>query len=687
MPRFRRSGTFQRWTPSMAGANRPLFAATAHCRCLRRSILAPKLSESGECRMRCVLLALAVLAFAAGGAAAEPECKPVPPTQDQAYPGAIRLAVDTTDINQRIFHVRETLPAAGGKELVLLYPEWLPGTHAPWGRNRLNKIAGLTVRANGAAVTWSRDPCNVFAFRLTPPDGAATVDVDFDYLSADSGQSGPGSGAEATPDLLTLEWSSVVLYPAGYAVGRIAVDAGVKLPGGWEFATALEKAPTNDSGVAFKRVSLETLVDSPLFAGDHAAHWDLDPGAKTPVRLDAFADRPELFKHSKDFDSYIEHHRELIRQAYKLFGAKHYDHYDFLVTLSDNIAYSGLEHHQSSEDGTSPEYFTSWEKTIASRDLLPHEYVHSWNGKFRRPADLLTANYNTAMGDSLLWVYEGQTQYWGKVLAARSGLWSKEQALDALAGLAAYFSTSAGRKWRNLQDTNYDEIVAPRFLPQSWASWRRSKDYYDEGLLLWLDADTLIREKSQGQHSLDDFAREFFGGHDGSLGPESYKFDDVVAALNAVQPHDWAKFLRERLDDLNRDPLDGIRRGGYRLTYNDTPGKFFESGENLGKVTNLIYSVGLSVDKSGKLRGVLWDGPAFKAGLSAGVQIKAVNGVAYDADRFKEAIRARGPIELIVEDQDHYRVVQVDYHDGLRYPHLTREEGQPARLDDILAAR
>jgi predicted metalloprotease with PDZ domain len=633
---------------------------------------------------------VAGIIVSAGAAHADPECRPVPPPQDQPYPGAIQLHIDASDINHRVFHVHETLPVSAGKELILLYPEWLPGTHAPFGRNRINKLAGLMIRANNAALDWHRDPCDVFAFRVAVPQGAVNIDVDFDYLSADAGQGGSGSGAEVSPDLLMLEWSSTVLYPAGYYVRGITVDPSVTPPDGWEFATALDRAPGNTTGSSFTRTSLETLADSPFYAGRYAARWELDPGAPVPVRLNVFADRPELLK-AKDLDKYIDRHRALVQQAYKLFGSKHYDHYDFLVAASENLAKVGLEHHRSSENNTPPEYFTGWDKTLAGRDLLPHEYTHSWNGKFRRPQDLWTDNYNQPMGDSLLWVYEGQTQYWGKVLAARSGLWSKEETLDGLAGIAAYYQTQAGRRWRNLQDTTYDEIVAPRFLPQSWGSWRRSQDYYNEGALIWLDVDTLIRELSQGQRTLDNFARAFFGIDDGSMTPKLYAFDDVLRALNAVEPYDWASFLRTRLDSLDRDPLDGITRGGYRLTFTDTPGKFSESAEKMYEFSGFTYSLGLSMGKNAKVAGVLWGSPAFAAGLAPGVQIMAVNGIAYDTDRLKEAVKnspnTTAPIELIVKDDDHFRVVQIDYHDGPRYPHLERVDGTPARLDDILTAK
>jgi len=640
--------------------------------------------------MKAALIGFATATMLAAAAEAEPDCRPLASPQDQAYAGTIRLSVDATDVDHRVFHIHETLPAVGGKELVLLYPEWLPGTHVAQGRNHINKLAGLVIKAGDTPLPWNRDPCNVFAFRVQPPAGVTSLDLDFDYLSADGAQTGPGAHPEISREMLVLNWSALVLYPAGHFVSRIEVAPSATLPRGWEFATALDRAG-DAAAPSFKPVSLEMLVDSPLFAGKYAMRWDLDPGAAVPIHLDAFADRPDLLK-AEDLDKHIEAHRALVQQAYKLFGAKHYDHYDFLVTLSENISDAGLEHHRSSEDNTHAEYFTEWDgKAIADRELLPHEYTHSWNGKFRRPKDLWTPNYNVPMDDSLLWVYEGQTQYWGKVLATRSGLWSKEQTLDGLALIAAYYQAQLGRKWRNLQDTTYDEIVAPRFLPQSWPSWRRSEDYYNEGALLWLDVDTLIREQSQGQHSLDDFARGFFGTDDGTVGPKLYAFDDVVHALNAVQPYDWAKFLRDRLDSFGRDPLDGITRGGYRLTWSDTPGKYAESLEKLYEFTGFTYSLGITTDKSGKIRGVLWDSPAFKAGLAPGVQIQAVNGMAYSTERMKAAIKnspsASEPIELIVKDQDHYRIIRIDYHGGARYPHLERVDGTPARLDDILAAK
>ena len=641
--------------------------------------------------MRPALITLSLLALAAFGGAADtraaPEAAapvaPIAAPQDKPYLGVIRLAVDATDTDRRIFRVHETIPVTGGEDLVLLYPQWLPGAHGPAGR--VDRLAGLVITANGASVAWTRDPVDVYAFHVRTPKDAVTLDIDFQYLSPVNARVG---GIEVSAELLILEWPSLTLYPAGYFARQVAVEANVKLPDGWQFATALEQAPVSGA-TTFRRVSLETLADSPVYAGRHVARQDLDPNDAVPVHLNLFADRPELLAIKPP---QLDAHKALIQQAYKLFGARHYDHYDFLVTLSDHIGYKGLEHHRSSQNHTTATYFSEWDKTITGRDLLPHEFTHSWNGKFRRPADLWTPNFNVPMRDSLLWVYEGQTQYWGKVLTARSGLWSRQQALDSLAQIAAYFQASAGRRWRPLQDTADEAIIGSRGRSQSWTSWQRSADYYDEGLLIWLDADTLIRDLSHGERSLDDFARRFFGINDGSYIPVTYTFDDVVTALNDVQPYDWAMFLRSRVDVVNpHPPLDGITRGGYRLVFSDVASEFYKSAEARAKDTNLTFSIGLSVEGSGNIASVLWDGPAFKAGLSPGVQIVAVNGIAFNADRLKDVIKAAknasAPIELIVKDQDRFRIVRMDYHDGLRYPHLERDPAQPARLDEILAAK
>jgi predicted metalloprotease with PDZ domain len=637
-----------------------------------------------------VLMSMAIYCMASVAAAnASPGPGPLAPAEpiaapkDRPYPGAMRLAVDASDLERRIVHVHETLSGVR-PDTVLLYPKWLPGTHAPEGP--IDRLAGIKITANGAPVTWTRDPVDVYAFHVHPAPGVKSFDIDFDYLSPTSPKVGP---IEITRDILSVEWNALVLYPAGYFTRQIPVAASLTLPADWKFGSALETVAASGRETQFKRVSLETLVDSPVYAGRYTSRLDLDPSGAVPVHLDLFADRPELLAISPE---QLKAHRSLVQQAYKIFGSHHYSHYDFLYSLSDQIQQNGLEHHQSSEDGSDPEAFTEWNKTAYDRDLLAHEFTHSWNGKFRRPADLWTPNYNVPMQDSLLWVYEGQTQYWGQVLTARSGLWTQQQALDELALTAAYYEVQAGRRWRALQDTTNDEIINPRH-PMSWRNWQRFEDYYSEGQLIWLDADTLIRERSQGKRSLDDFARTFYGFDDGSFTTVTYTFEDVVKALNTVEPYDWAAFLRARLDSTAAPaPLDGLRRGGYRLVYTDAPSDLLKAHEDQSKRVNLLFSIGVELDdKDGTVLEVLWDSAAFKAKVTEGSVILAINGAAYSVDVLKDAIRSakttKLPIELIVKNGDRFRVLTLDYHDGLRYPHLERDPSAPARLDDILAAR
>jgi predicted metalloprotease with PDZ domain len=632
----------------------------------------------------CAALSFAAAAVSTGPGASAP-VTPIAAPRDRPYPGQIQLSVDASDVSRRIIHVHETLNGIA-PDTILLYPKWLPGTHGPEGT--IDRLAGLRIVANGAPVAWRRDPVDVFAFRLHAAAGVKSIDIDFDYLSPTSSQVGT---MEISRELLMIEWNELVLYPAGYFARQIPVQASITLPADWKSASALEVTSASGVHTQFKPVSLETLVDSPLYAGRYASRLELDAGGPVPVHLDLFADRPELLAIKPE---QLQAHRALVQQAYKLFGSHHYNHYDFLYSLSDQIQQSGLEHHQSSENGADPEAFTEWDKTAYGRDLLAHEFTHSWNGKFRRPADLWTPNYNVPMQDSLLWVYEGQTEYWGQVLAARSALRTRQQALDQFALTAAFYAMQPGRQWRTLQDTTNDEIINPR-RPQSWRDWQRFEDYYSEGALIWLEADTLIRERSQGKRSLDDFARAFFGIDDGSFTPVTYTFDDVVKALNAVEPYDWAAFLRPRLDSSARPaPLDGLRRGGYKLTYTDTPSDYQKASDEQRKHVNLLFSIGIDIDdsdKDGTVMQVVWDSPAFKAKLTESAQILAINGVAYSADVLQDAIRsAQGthtPIELIVKTGDRYTVASLDYHDGLRYPHLERDSSEPARLDDILAPR
>jgi predicted metalloprotease with PDZ domain len=629
---------------------------------------------------RALPIFLALWPFLTQAQNSAPEALPIvddiPPARDVARPGVITISVDATDITRGIFHVSETIPVAAPGPLTLLYPKWLPGTHSDTGD--VSGVAGLKINAGGHPLSWRRDPVDVFAFHLDVPKGVSSVEAQFQFLAATDEKQGR---IVTTPEMLNLEWNAVALYPAGYYVRRLMVSASVKLPDGWKAASALEAASRKGATVRFKQTTLDTLVDSPIFAGANVRVETLAPG----VRLNLVADQPEQLAMTGD---QLQLHRNLVTQAVKLFGAQHYDHYDFLLALSDRQGGIGLEHHRSSENGLRGDFFTDWKNNLPGRNLLPHEYTHSWNGKFRRPADLWTPDYRTPMQDSLLWVYEGQTQFWGYVLDARSGLLSTEETLDALAGIAARLDTEEGRRWRPLEDTTDEPIISQR-RPRPWRSWQRAEDYYNEGLLIWLDADSLIRQLSHGARSLDDFARAFFGVNDRDWGELTYTFDDIVRTLNQVQTNDWAGFLQTRLDRVNNHaPLDGITRGGYRLVYTNTPSEWFKSVEKLRKVTDLTYSGGFVLGTEGEIADVTWDSPAFNAGLTAGTKVIAVNGRALDTDRLKDAIKAKKPpLSLLVKTGEIYRTIELNYNGGLRYPKLEKTNTVPGTLEALFAPK
>ena len=626
-------------------------------------------------------LALALPAFAQSTAMTPTHLPPVPAPLDQPYPGTIVLNVDATDLSQQIFRMHISIPAKPGP-MTVLYPQWLPGNHGPSGP--ITQLAGLKFTANGKPVEWVRDPVQVYAFHVVVPEGATLLEAEYQYLSPLETTQGR---ITMTDNILGVQWNAVTLYPAGYFGSRIEVQPNLRLPAGWQFGTALETAQRDGDVVHFKPTDLNTLVDSPLFAGRYFKRFDLDPGAKVPVHLDVVADSPESLDAKPE---QLAVHRALVQQAYKLYGSHHYDHYDFLFALSDEFSGIGLEHHQSSENGVKPGYFTDWAKGEAGRDLLAHEYTHSWDGKFRRPGGQAVANFNTPLQNELLYVYEGQTQYWGNVLAARSGLVSMQGARDALAAAAAHYDTVAGRQWRAMQDTVYDPILNAR-RPLGWANWQRSEDYYVEGQLVWLDADTLIREKSGDKRSLNDFARAFFGVGDGDHRRMPYTFEDVVATLNSIQPYDWATFLRTRLDGHGPGaPLDGLARAGWKLVYTDTPTDYYKSFDDRNKSLDLSYSLGFAVNQDGHIRNVVWDGVGFRAGLAANATIVAVNNRAYKPEVLKDAIKeartGTAPIQLLVKKGEVFRTVALDYHGGLRYPRLERIPGTKDRLDEIYSA-
>ncbi|MDW2982317.1 peptidase M61 [Rhodanobacter sp. KK11] len=610
----------------------------------------------------------------------------VPPPQDTPYPGTIAIHVDAGDTSQGIFRVHETIPVQPGA-LTLLYPQWIPGDHSPTGPVAM--LAGLAFSAGGKSLAWTRDEYDVYAFHLDVPAGVSSIEADFQYLS---GRTGSDGSIEMTDRMLALEWNKMALYPAGQYTRGISFAPSVTLPRGWQFGSALEPASHAGDTTAFNPVPFNTLVDSPMYAGRYFKRVDLNPGGKAPVHLDIVADAP---KYLEITPQQLQAHRALVTQATKLFGSHHYDHYDFLFSLSDELDGNGLEHHQSSENGLGADYFTAWSDAAPGRDLLAHEYTHSWNGKFRRPADLWTPNFNVPMGDSLLWVYEGQTQYWGFVLTARAGLWTPEQFRDALAMVAAnYERNRPGLGWRTLEDTTNDPTAARRSgLP--YRSWQMSEEYYSGGQMLWLAVDAKLRALTHERKSLDDFARAFFGVDDGSFVTRTYTFDDVVAALNGVASYDWADFLHARVDARKPPLLDGIAGSGWKLVYTDQQSAYekqYDSRpESSRHLFNFAWSIGLTIGKNDRINDVRWNGPAFKAGVSTGATLVAVNDTAYTRDVLKDAIAAakggKAPIQLLLKYQGAYRTVPVDYHDGLKYPHLVRVEGTPDYLGRIIAAR
>ena len=624
----------------------------------------------------------------------QPQPDPMPPPiaapVDQPYVGPVKLTVDLTDNARRVASVHEDISAEpGAKELVLLYPQWIPGSHSPNGP--ISKLAGIVTTVDGQRVQWVRDRVNVYAFHVPLAAGSKVVGLDFQYLSPVKRMEGR---IEVSDQIADLAWNTVVMYPAGYFSRDIDFDPTLKLPAGWKYATALETASVDGATVRFKRTSLNKLIDSPVYSGVNYKRIELSPTPTDKVFLDVFADAPEDLNITPE---QLETHKNLAAEADKLYGSHHYDHYDFLLLLSDKVSGIGLEHHQSSEDGLPANYFTNWAAGVGRRDLLGHEYTHSWDGKFRRPADLWTPNFNVPMRDDLLWVYEGMTQYFGNVLTARSGMRTPEETREVFARVAAGFEISPGREWRPLVDTTNQPTVSQR-TPVTWVSWQRPEDYYTEGALIWLDADTKIRELTGGQKSLDDFAKLFYGPYNGSYITFTYHFDDVVKALNTVAPFDWDSFLKSRVYDLHPAvPLDGITRGGYQLVYTDTPVAWVEKAEAAGGYADFSTSLGFSIgsprdDNSknpGALSNVWWNSPAFKAGVTPDMQLLAVNGTAYTPAVLKQAIVAAEndtkPIELTFMRGNQLKTIAMDYHRGLRYPSLQRVEGTPDRLDDILA--
>ena len=616
-----------------------------------------------------------------GNSRPQPVVQPltIPLPADKPYPGLMQLKVDATDFARGIFHVRQTIPVAKAGKLTLLYPEWLPGKHAP--RGAIAEMAGFKASAGGKPLAWTRQPTDVYAFDVDVPAGTKSIDVTFDFLSPTRTSEGR---VVVTPAMMNLQWEQVSLYPAGYFTRAIPVQLEVTLPDGWTGASALDGLKVSGNRYSFAPTNYEVLIDSPMFAGKFFRKWDL--GNK--VTLNVVADEPKYLEASPD---HIARHAALVSEAVALFGVRHFDRYEFLLALTEELGGIGLEHHRSSENSRATDYFTKWNDNDSERGLLPHELTHSWNGKYRRPDKMWTPDYRTPMQDNLLWVYEGQTSFWDLVIAGRSGMQSKEMVLAEWATNAGYYSVQPGRAWRPVEDTTLDPVIAAR-KPKPFSSWSRSEDYYNEGSLMWLEADMLIRQATNNAKSLDDFARAFFGGREGDFGQDTYDFDDVVAALNAVHPHDWASFLRERMQTSGRPaPTGGIERAGYRLVWRDAPNVYDRDRMTQAKNADLTHSLGMMIDKDGVATGILWDGPAFKADIVNGTKIVAVEGLSYSRERIEAAIRAatdaKTPVRLLVERGGRYRNIEIDYHGGLRWPHLEKTAAGPDWFDRLLAAK
>ena len=597
----------------------------------------------------------------------------------------VSLAVDATEAPRKIIHAKLRIPATPGT-LTLYYPKWLPGEHAPTGP--VIDLTGLKFAASGKALKWRRDLLDGWTINVEVPAGENEVLADLDYVEPATLEQGFSSGSSATDKLLVLSWNQVLLYPKGWKSDDITFTASLKIPDGWKYATSLPVSNANGSDVHFSPESLTMLVDSPVLTAQYLKVVPLTVGPEPSAELDVASDSAAALEPPQEI---WDRYKNLVTQAGALFGAQHYRHYHFLYTLSDHVAHFGLEHHESDDSRVSERGLVDETERKLTASLLSHEYVHSWNGKYRRPAGLATPDYQQPMQSDLLWVYEGLTEYLGAILTARSSLWTPDQFREYLADVAADLDHVPGRNWRNLQDTA-DTAPQLYFAPHYWYSWRRSTDFYDEDTLNWMWVDAIIRQQSKGKKSLDDFCKQFHGAPGGPPGLKTYTFEDVVNTLNQVAPYDWRGFWTERLTNHGPGaPLGGIEETGWKLGYDDTPTDYFRSDErDHGEVWEM-YTVGLRLREEGGVVDTIEGMTAAKAGIGPGMRIVAVNGRHFSAEVLHDAIKAaKGttePIELLVENTDYYKTFKLNYHEGEKYPHLVRDEAKPDLLSDILKAR
>ena len=586
----------------------------------------------------------------------------------------IALTVDTTQAPQKILHIRETIPVQPGP-LTLYYPKWIPGEHGPDGP--ISGLTGLHFTAGGASVPWTRDLLDVFTFHVTVPAGATRLDAAYDFIEPD--------GANSSDKLLVLEWNAAILYPAGKPSAEIPYEAKLVLPAGWKFGTSLPVASQSGDTVSFKPISLELLVDSPVIEGEYYRVIDLTPpGEPIHHELDLAADSEAALAITPAVQKGLVN---VVAESGVLFGARHYRDYHFLLALSDHVAHFGLEHHESNDSRLPERVLISPGAGMMVGSLLPHEFVHSWNGKFRRPADLATPDFEQPMETDLLWGYEGLTDYLGPMLAARSGLWTPEQYHEYLASIAASLGPGRpGRTWRPLADTATGEPI-PGFA-RGWINWRRGTDYYDEGDLMWLEVATIIHQVTNGQKSIDDFCHLFHGGPNNGPQVKTYTFEELVATLHQVAPYDWAGFLRQRLDSTAPNaPTGGIENGGWKVVMNDQPTHLPGRRGNFGDT----YSLGLQLGEDGTVGDSIVGSPAYNAGITSGMRVVGVNGEVYTHDVLEDAVAAAkassDPISLLVINDDYYHTYTVNYHGGDEYPHLVRDDAKPDYLDDLIKAR
>ena len=639
--------------------------------------------------IRKVAVIAALAGMAAGGfagsarAQAPGDTPPQPQAAAPSGPPPIRLAVDATQAPQKILHAHMLIPVQPGP-LTLFYPEWIPGEHMPDGP--IINVAGMKFTGGNQIIPWRRDLVEMFSIHLDVPAGVTSLEADLDFLlSAPAG--GFSAGASATASLDVLSWNQVLLYPQGSPAKDIPFVASLKLPAGWKFGTALPVAKQDGDTIEFTQVPLTTLVDSPVIAGRYFRAIQLTPGQNPPHEIDIAADSSAALAMTPDTELHLHN---LIAEAGALFGSRHYRDYHFLLTLSDDVAHFGLEHHESSDDRTSERSLIDESQRIEFAGLLPHEYVHSWNGKYRRPEGLATPDYQVPMKDDLLWVYEGLTEYLGQVLTARSGLLTEEQWREGLAYLVATYTHRPGREWRPLQDT----ADAAPFLYNStsdWANWRRGTDFYEEGELLWLDVDTTIRSLTKDKKSMNDFCKVFHGGNGGQPELKPYNFDEVVETLNGIAPNDWAGFLRARLNGYStKTPLEALEASGWKLVYNEQPNESLANEEALGRRADFTFTVGMIVSDDGSVVDVTHGGTAYDAGVAPGMKIMAVNGEQYSPDKLREVISSAktvlNPIQFIVANGAQFKTVSMEYHDGLKFPHIERDGSRPDYLSEILHA-